>query len=493
MFSLSIGVARTARLELGVSLASVEVDSITNSTASQCIGIYEEVWAGETDRETSPEQEYAIVDDVVYIGRILPLPAHTGLAIADQKCMAMDKSKMSRSQQFVPACSSESLIFPHDAAYLLVGGRGGLGQGLARWMVALGARHLVLCSRNAGRSKHDQQLLQELQSQGCTVTTVMGDISVKNDAQRAVKSATAPLKGIINLAMVLSDAPILSITAAEWTTAVQPKVAGTWNLHEATLDLDLDFFVLSGSMSGIFGMPGQANYAAGNTFLDAFVTYRHHCKLPASVIDLGPVEGIGHVAENAHILERSKWLDYFRMTQREFFEAIAMAIVNGGSDQERGQNYAQLITGLKDTNDQSSSAFFLDKRWSAYFDTSEIRAEVTLKVVDPLYELARTLKSGGSIQSIVLHSSVEDFLAVQITKWVFDLLMKPVEDESEIDISRSLNDVGFDSLAAVEMRSWLRRSVEADISVLEIMSSSSFRELGQRVLAAMEKKHTHKQ
>lgn len=48
----------------------------------------------------------------------------------------------------------------------------------------------------------------------------------------------------------------------DWQTAVLPKVQGTWNLHHASIGLDLDFFLLFSSWSGLVGQWGQANYAA---------------------------------------------------------------------------------------------------------------------------------------------------------------------------------------------------------------------------------------
>jgi hypothetical protein len=82
------------------------------------------------------------------------------------------------------------------------------------------------------------------------------------------------------MTMVLHDQAWQKMTIDEWNGATPPKVRGTWNLHNETESLNLDFFILFSSLSGIVGRPGQANYARANTFLDAFVKFRTGKRLP---------------------------------------------------------------------------------------------------------------------------------------------------------------------------------------------------------------------
>ena len=105
-----------------------------------------------------------------------------------------------------------------------------------------------------------------------------------------------PLRGIMHAAMVLDDAPIERLTEERMWKAMAPKVIGAWNLHTLTLDIPLDFFVLFSSFASIIGNPGQANYVAGNAFLDALAYYRRARGLPALTINWGVVGDVGHVA-----------------------------------------------------------------------------------------------------------------------------------------------------------------------------------------------------
>ncbi|OKP09596.1 Lovastatin diketide synthase LovF [Penicillium subrubescens] len=186
----------------------------------------------------------------------------------------------------------ENLALRPDASYLLVGGLGGLGRAVSTWLVENGANNLVYLSRSAGQSIQDRQFFLELQDQGCSVQAFSGDVSVLGDVERTIQGARFPVAGILQMSMVLKDKKLDQMCLSDWGAAIKPKVNGTWNLHEATKSSPLDFMVLFSSFSGIMGQRGQANYASANTFLDAFVQYRHANGLPASVLDIGPIEDV---------------------------------------------------------------------------------------------------------------------------------------------------------------------------------------------------------
>lgn len=208
-----------------------------------------------------------------------------------------------------PGLSAETAIkrptvpkFDSSASYLLVGGLGGLGRSISTWMVEHGARHLVFLSRSAGQRSEDQSFLNELATMGCDVQLVQGDVSEPEVVPRAVQaaSATAPLKGILQMSMVLRDEAFSKISWNDWQESTKPKTLGTWNLHNATLaaGITLDFFTLFSSISGVIGQPGQASYASANAFLDAFCAYRQEAGLAVSVVAFGPIDGIGVFSQN---------------------------------------------------------------------------------------------------------------------------------------------------------------------------------------------------
>lgn len=139
------------------------------------------------------------------------------------------------------------------------------------------------------------------------------------------------------------------MTFHEWDQCVRPKVQGTWNLHQATSSANLDFFLLFSSICGIVGQWGQANYNAANSFLDAFVNFRHDQSLPASVIDIGFMGGIGMAVENGALMEKLKAGGYYFLGEQDLIDALLIAIANSHPGEHTFMNKAQLGLGLRST------------------------------------------------------------------------------------------------------------------------------------------------
>ncbi|KAL9612040.1 MAG: hypothetical protein Q9204_008983, partial [Flavoplaca sp. TL-2023a] len=213
-----------------------------------------------------------------------------------------------------------------SASYLLAGGLGGIATVVARHLVENGARRLVCLSRNPGSKAEDVDTIKELESMGCEIILVKGNLNNKNDVVKAVQQAPN-LKGVLHAPMLLADESFRNMTLEQWNKVSDPKVKGAWYLHEATLEasIDLDFFVFLSSMSGLNGQPGQSNYAGANTFLDAFAQYRNNMSLVASSIDIGAVADMGYAARDEALLQRLITNGYSGVTQPEMIEAFTAA------------------------------------------------------------------------------------------------------------------------------------------------------------------------
>ncbi|WP_405968643.1 type I polyketide synthase [Streptomyces sp. NBC_00015] len=182
------------------------------------------------------------------------------------------------------ADSVSGLVLDPAGTVLVTGGTGTLGGLVARHLVAAhGVRHLLLTSRRGPEAPGAEELTAELEAAGASVTVVACDMSKRRAVKKllAAVSPEAPLTGVVHAAGVLDDGVIASLTQERIGAAFRPKVDAVLTLHELTRDMNLSAFVLFSSAAGVLGGPGQGNYSAANAFLDAFAQWRRGQGLPA--------------------------------------------------------------------------------------------------------------------------------------------------------------------------------------------------------------------
>ncbi len=220
-------------------------------------------------------------------------------------------ARLARSRGLEDASGGQSIIQVQDeGTYLITGGRGGLGLKTAEWLVEQGARHLVLI----GRSR-DAEITPELGSKfeqaGAEVIYKQADVSQREqlaDILAEIKASMHPLKGIVHAAGIIDDGVLTQQTWERFERVLSPKVDGAWNLHMQTMNESLDFFVLYSSMASITGAPAQGNYVAANAFLDALAYLRREHGLHALSINWGPWADVGMAADSDDLSKR-RWAD----------------------------------------------------------------------------------------------------------------------------------------------------------------------------------------
>ncbi|GFF24565.1 lovastatin diketide synthase LovF [Aspergillus lentulus] len=412
--------------------------------------------------------------DIVKALRLMQSGRHMGKIVIR---MPEDPSTLSVSR-----IHDKGNLFRDDSSYLLIGGFGGLGRAVATWMAEKGARHLIILSRSGEELPRNRAFIEDLKSQsGCHVVSVTGSVANLTDTQRAVSAATKPIAGVIQMSMVLRDARFENLTFEQWNEVLAPKVQGTWNLHHTLDGHDLDFFVLFGSVAGIMGFSGQTNYAASNTFLDAFVKYRHSQGLVASVLDIGFMGDIGYIPENSpKTLEYARAASSLIVTEQDLLHALELSILSGPL-----KGPTQLSLGLGTSKPPSECAaqpiWGQDARflgWQNVFTASE--GDKTAK----REELRRFLEDVKRDPSILYKPVTEEKLTYELGKMIASHM-----SYSEYLELHELANIAVDSLMTIEIRAWLRRYARLEISLVEISKAGTVAGLSKITLKMLREKY----
>jgi acyl transferase domain-containing protein/acyl carrier protein len=279
------------------------------------------IWSGSQVRETHPDISYFIVDlaasgadephRVGAVLRAVHQALETGEIHALPQRIFARRDVATAFRYMAQARHIGKVVVVHDAtdtaplvrpdgAYLITGGLGGLGLVTARWLVEQGAGQVVLMSRGA---PGDEALstLASLNGSASKVRVVRGDIGNAADAERVltgIRGGAYPLRGVIHAAGTLHDGVLAGQDWDAFRAPLRAKMDGTWNLHQLTRQDPLDFLVLFSSISAVLGSPGQGNHSAANAFIDSFARFRRGMGLPAQSINWGAWEDVGAAAQH---------------------------------------------------------------------------------------------------------------------------------------------------------------------------------------------------
>ncbi|WP_433262053.1 SDR family NAD(P)-dependent oxidoreductase [Actinosynnema sp. CS-041913] len=291
---------------------------------------------------------------------------------------------------------------------LVTGASGALGEAVARHLITRhGARKLVLLSRS-GRTP---------ELSGAEIVSVACDVADR-DALAAVL-AEHPVTAVVHTAGVLDDGVIESLTPEQVDKVLRPKVDAAWNLHE--LVGDVEAFVLYSSLAGVLGTAGQANYAAGNTFLDALATYRHAHGLPATSLAWGLWDTDSAMSGRLSEVDRKRIgrLGLKPIAVDEALAAFDAAVATGEP--------VLAVTGL---------------------DRAALRD-------DPhpaLRELAPKRRKARRTEAVTDVRALTELVRSQVAAVLGHA------DPAGIDAQRAFTELGFDSLTAVELRNRLAKA-----------------------------------
>ncbi|MFF7977437.1 SDR family NAD(P)-dependent oxidoreductase, partial [Streptomyces sp. NPDC007905] len=329
---------------------------------------------------------------------------------------------------------------------LLTGASGGLGGLFARHLVAEhGVRSLLLVSRRGGDAPGAAELAAELTAQGADVTWAACDVADRAAVRTLLTGPGQSLSAIIHTAGVLDDGIIGSLTPERLDAVFRPKVDAALNLHDLAAELcgDLSAFVLFSSVAGTLGTPGQGNYAAANTFLDALAEHRRAAGLRATSLAWGLWAQDSESAMTGS-------LDHTDLTRIKRMGLAAIPSADG----------LRMFDAALATDRAAVAPIRLDT--SAFRDGQGQPVPPVLRGLvrgAPVRRAARTAPKGSLGQRLAgLAEAEREQVVLDLVRTEVAAVLGHAGAQS-VGADDSFKDIGFDSLTAVELRNRLNSAV----------------------------------
>ena len=362
----------------------------------------------------------------------------------------------------------KKVSFHTNASYLITGGCSGLGLQIAQWMVKKGAGTLILVSRGGPKTPEDCAAIEAMNIDSTKVLVEQADVSNFKEIRRVIKKVRKncpPLRGIHHAAMVINDGIIPEMTMEKYFSVFLPKAVGCWNLHQLTDTMDLDFFVNHSSISSIIGNPGQVNYNAANSFLDAFSRFlRSFCRYSIT-INWGVLGEYGYVSRNRDLKDRLATLGMSATTSKEALEILERVLV---------EKPEQSIVTKMDW--QRISEFIPSFGKSSRFQ----------KVIE-VSSSTEKFHTRGSLSAQVFKLTESERLDF-VLKEMIVVVAKIIGSESEkLDSNIPVLDLGLDSLMAAQIRNWVKDEFGINFPLLDLMKNPTIKELGIQLLELLSK------
>ncbi|QKG20163.1 type I polyketide synthase [Actinomadura verrucosospora] len=405
--------------------------------------------------DTDDEKDAAVLD------------ACRAAAAADEPQLALRAGKVLVPRLArIPAPASEPREPDPSGTVLITGGTGTLGGLLARHLVAEhGVRHLVLVGRRGPAAPGAAELRAELAAAGAQVTFAACDAADPAELAATLERIPEehPLTGVVHAAGAVDDGIIPALTAERLDRILRPKVDAALNLHELTRGLDLSMFVLYSSIAGTFGTPGQGNYAAANAAVDALARHRRAHGLPALSIAWG-------------------------LWARE--SAISGSLTDGGMARLRRAGIAPLSSedglALFDASVASSRAEVV----AACLDLAALRTRTDGGPMPPMLRglvRGRSRRAANGDPATGMAGRLGALTEAEQHRELLGLVRAQVADvlghssSGAVGDDRPFEDIGFDSLTAVELRNRLNTATGLRLPPTLLFDHPTVRRLAVRL------------
>ncbi|WP_437568352.1 type I polyketide synthase [Sorangium sp. So ce542] len=348
-----------------------------------------------------------------------------------------------------------------DATYVVTGGYKGFGFETARWLVDHGARTLVLVGESGVAPEQTRVEIDAVRARGVHVEVAACDLSRGSEVARlfeAIRSRLPPIRGIFHAAMKLRDGLITSLSDSSFSAVLGPKVLGAWHLHAQSLPDPIDYFVCYSSISGLMGNIGQSAYAAANVYLDAFSQYRRQLGLPALTVSYGVIGEVGYAARHPEVKASLMRQGFRDMSPRTALAALG-SLLN-----------RQQVNGIVADIDWKQLASCAPRastspRFSAISEPLLLKHAADAALSEKLSSLGPPERRALLQERLI--GSVAEILRVH---------------PSSIGAKTPLQDLGLDSLAALELKNRIYNDLRVDVSAADFVDTATILTMTELVL-----------
>jgi myxalamid-type polyketide synthase MxaC len=371
-----------------------------------------------------------------------------------------------------------------DATYLITGGLGGIGLIIARWLVARGARHLVLAGRSSLPARRQWDgvargtiegaritAIRQLESLGANVQTLTADLgdegSVKEILRQCLRADQAPLRGVFHAAGVMQYEPLSNQTSEQMRDILAAKMVGGWLLHRLLADVPLELFVLFSSSSSLLSSPMLGSYSAANVFLDALAHHRRATEKAALSINWGT------------------WAEAGMATR---FQATEESKRHGRTGATKGVGVLPTRRALEALErlleDGAVQAGVLPIDWAAWqrsYGSLSVAPYLSLLIFGSDFGTPSKIANGECREHILAArpgtraEMLRAYLAKQMAR-ILKVSLASVESETPIP------NMGFDSLMSIELKNQIESDLGVSVAMARLVQGPTLMELADWVM-----------
>ncbi|XP_078372526.1 mycocerosic acid synthase-like isoform X4 [Oculina patagonica] len=417
-----------------------------------------------TDKQTSPKHQMKASSSISFLIHSFPI--------------SEEESDLHRIP--VLPCGLDECGLKENKTYLVAGGVRGFGFEVACWMAENGAKSIGLISRSKPSDSKRREIQGIEKRTGTKIHTFQIDISNQEQMLyfKEQLQSLPSVAGIVHSAMVLRDAFVKDWTYQSFSDVMGPKIKGSFLLHQLSLEMDLDFFVMFSSIVSILGNMGQSSYAACNAFQDSLAQYRRKVLgLPGLSINWGPISGAGVMERESAVAKLLTIAGLGFIHAKDGVEHMAKVLTEEPSRFQIGlcgvdwPRFLKNNTGLRKTSRLSLI--------TAEINTSETTTTSTESLVQRIM-LEKDLEKRSEL--------VMEYVSLSATEWT------GMSSLSETDLNKSLYSYGVDSTAALSMKMQLEANLQVSFEVFYFMQPDTTPlKLGKDITAKLSGQASSKQ